>query len=89
MQPALLDAVIRHRRERLLHFAFQRIFKLGERTPFLQFLVFVIHHAKRDFQMLGHLIPMPVFPVDRDAGHPAQFTLQSVQQRQLQRRYAT
>ena len=48
----------------LLHFAFQRLFQRGERTAFLQLLVFIVHHAEGDFQVIGHLIPVPVFAVN-------------------------
>ncbi|MNI46364.1 hypothetical protein D3C73_1008240 [compost metagenome] len=88
MQPALFDAVIRHRRQRFLHFAFQRVFQRLQRTTFLQLLVFIIHHPEGDFQVIGHLIPVPVVAVNGNASHPAQFALQRVQQRQFQRRYA-
>ena len=88
MQPALLDAVVGHRRERLLDFAFQRLFQLAQGTPFQQLFVFIVHHAEGDFQVIGHLIPVPVVAVDGGAGHAAELALQRVQQRQLQRRDA-
>ncbi|MNE45858.1 hypothetical protein D3C80_1401710 [compost metagenome] len=71
MQTALLDTVVRHRRERLLHFAFQGIFQFGQRTAFVQLFVFVIHNAEGDFQMVGHLIPVPGFAVNRYPRHAA------------------
>ena len=86
MQPALLDAVISDRRQRLLNFALQRLFQRLQRAPFLQLLVFIIHHPESDFQVIGHLIPLPGFAVDGHAGHPPQFALEGVEQRQLQRR---
>ncbi len=88
MQPALFDPVVGHGRESLLHFAFQRVFQLGKRTTFLQLFVFLVDDAEADFQVIGHLIPVPVFPVNGHARHPAQFALQRIQQRQLQRRHA-
>ncbi len=86
MQPALLDAVIGHRRQRLLNFALQRVFQRLQRAPFLKLLVFVIHHPEGDFQVIGHLIPLPGLAVDGHAGHLTQLTLQRIKQRQLKRR---
>ncbi len=37
------------------------------------------HHPEGDFQMIGHLIPVPVLAVNRHACHPTQLTLQRVQ----------
>ena len=88
VQPALLNAVISHRRERLLDFTFQRLFQLRQRTAFEQLFVFIVHHAECDFQVIGHLIPVPVVAVDGGPGHAAELTLQRVQQRQLERRDA-
>ncbi len=42
---------------------------------------------KGDFQVIGHLIPLPGFAVDGHAGHLTQpFALQRIEQRQLERR---
>ena len=76
MQPALLDTVIGDRGQRLLHLTFQRIFQILQRTPFLQLLVFLVHHPESDFQVIGHLIPLPGLAVDSHAGHPPQLALQ-------------
>ena len=38
--------------------------------------------------MIGHLIPLPGLAVNSHAGHPPQFALKGIQQRQLQRRRA-
>ncbi len=86
MQPALLDAIISDRRQRLLNFALQRLFQRLQRAPFLQLLVFIIHHPESDFQVIGHLIPLPGFAVDGHAGHLTQLALQGIEQRQLKRR---
>ncbi len=50
MQPALLNTVISDRRQRLLHFALQGVFQRLQRAPFLQLLVFIIHHPEGDFR---------------------------------------
>ncbi len=75
MQPALLDAVIGHRRERLLHFALQALLQRRQVTPLLQLAVFVIHHPEADLQVIGHLLPLPRLAIDGDAGHATQFAL--------------
>ena len=86
MQPALLNTVISDRRQRLLHFALQGVFQRLQPAPFLQLLVFIIHHPESDFQVIGHLIPLPGFAVDGHAGHLTQLALQRIEQRQLKRR---
>ncbi len=88
MQPALLDAVISHRRQRLLHFALQALLQRRQVTPLLQLAVFVIHYAEADLQMVRHLLPLPRVAIDGNAGHTAQLALQGIQQRQLKRRDA-
>ncbi|MNV52584.1 hypothetical protein D3C71_1446840 [compost metagenome] len=86
MQSALLDTIVRNRRERLLHFAFQRILEFSQRAAFVELFVFVIHYPEGDFQMIGHLIPVPGFAVNGHPRHTAQLFLQCIEQRQFQRR---
>ncbi|MNS48346.1 hypothetical protein D3C72_809130 [compost metagenome] len=88
MQPALLDTVIGNRRERLLHFAFQRLFQLRQRTAFVELFVFIIHHPEGDFQVIGYLIPVPGFAVNGHTCHASKLFLKRIQQRQFQRRDA-
>ncbi len=88
VQPALLDTVVRHGRQGFLHFALQGVLQFRKRAAFQQLFVFIVHHAEGDFQVIGHLIPVPVVAVDGGPGHASELTLQRVQQRQLQRRDA-
>ncbi|CAH0222522.1 hypothetical protein SRABI106_01996 [Rahnella aquatilis] len=61
MQIALFDTVISHRRKRLLNLLFQARFQRGQVFALAQRFVFIIDNAERHFEMIGHLIPLPVF----------------------------
>ena len=83
MQAVLLQPVIRHLRQRLLHFFFQFGFQRAEIFALFQLAVMFVHHAEGHFQVIGHLFPLPVFPLQRNAGHAAELFRQRVEQRQL------
>ncbi|MNE48759.1 hypothetical protein D3C80_1432440 [compost metagenome] len=60
MQIALFQAIISHGRQRLLHLIFELGPQRGQIFAFAQGFMFLTHHAEGHFQMIRHLIPLPI-----------------------------
>ncbi|MNZ79770.1 hypothetical protein D3C78_983810 [compost metagenome] len=61
MQIALFQPIVRHRRQRFLHLVLQLELQCRQIFAFKQGFVFFTHHPECHLEVIGHLIPLPVF----------------------------